>query len=469
MTELLEPSRLGPLAVACLGVWLHAADELLITTLSPAIVADIGGAALVAWTISLYELGSIVAGAAAALTAATLGVRAGMAGAALLYALGCAVSALAETMPVLLAGRLMQGVGGGGMMALSFVMVTRVFPPRLLPRVLAAISALWGSAAFVGPLVGGVFGELGLWRGAFWFFAVQAVGLALLVRRLLRDDHAASEEPPPRLPIWRLTALAGGVLAIASAGVYVAPVRSTLLVLLGVVLLALFLELDARRDRDRLLPLTARDLSTGPGAALLLVFAFSAATIAIHVYGPILMVTIAGVSLLTAGYVLALSSIGWSAAAILASGAPERRDPLLIWCGGLCLTASIFGFMVAAPAGAVAWIALFAALEGVGFGLAWTFILRRTLRLTSVGERDRLASAMPTTQRLGYAVGAALMGVAANAAGFRDGVSEADAPVVGAVVFAASLPLALIGLWALARLLSIKPAEPTAPRQRGPR
>ena len=50
-----------------------------------------------------------------------------------------------------------------------------------MPRVMAAVSALWGVAAFVGPLVGGVFADLDLWRGGFWFFAAQALVLAVWI------------------------------------------------------------------------------------------------------------------------------------------------------------------------------------------------------------------------------------------------------------------------------------------------
>ena len=87
----------GPsLAVVCLGVWLHAADSLLVATMLPAIVAEVGGEALVAWTIALYEIGSIVAGAASALLAMRHGLRLSMCAAALVFAAGCAVSAVRQ-------------------------------------------------------------------------------------------------------------------------------------------------------------------------------------------------------------------------------------------------------------------------------------------------------------------------------------------------------------------------------------
>jgi hypothetical protein len=69
-------------------------------------------------------------------------------------------------------------------------------------------------------------------------------------------------------------------------------------------------------------------------------------------------------------------------------------------------------------------------------------------------EKDRLASAIPTVQRLGYAVGAAYIGIVANAAGFADHIGAETARAVGFWIFAGSLPLAGLGLaaaWAFTR------------------
>lgn len=66
-SEFLASPYAPSLALVCLAVWLHAADSLIVATMLPSIVAEIGGAALVGWAVSLYEIGSIVAGAASAL------------------------------------------------------------------------------------------------------------------------------------------------------------------------------------------------------------------------------------------------------------------------------------------------------------------------------------------------------------------------------------------------------------------
>jgi hypothetical protein len=68
-SALVQSELFGRLALLCFGVWLHAADGLTVATIIPSIIADIGGATLIAWMFALYEIGSIVAGAASALLA----------------------------------------------------------------------------------------------------------------------------------------------------------------------------------------------------------------------------------------------------------------------------------------------------------------------------------------------------------------------------------------------------------------
>jgi predicted MFS family arabinose efflux permease len=457
--QLLGGGHVGRLLIICTGVWLHAADGLLVATMMPRIIADIGGASVVPWTIALYEVGSIAAGAASALLALRYGLRNAMVVAALTYMTGCIMSALAPEMGIMLAGRLAQGLGGGGLMALSFVAISSQFPRVLMPQVMAVVSMLWGVSAFLGPLVGGVFAAEGYWRGGFWFFALQAAGLAIWIWRGLRDaGDAAGARQAGRLPWRRLALLAAGVVLVAAAGIDVTPLRTTLLAAAGLVMLALFLRLDGRREQSRLLPPRALDPRDGVGAALLMVLSLSAATIAVGVYGPILMTRIHGVSELTAGYVLALSSIGWSVLAISVSGVPERLDGTMI-LGGVCLlTTSVVGFIFAVPEGPVWLIGLIAFIEGAGFGMAWTFILRRAQGLATDAEQERTASALPTMQRFGYALGAAYVGIVANAAGFADTPDIATAQSVGFWIFILSLPLAAVGIAATLCLVRRRPA-----------
>jgi MFS family permease len=173
-----------------LGIWLHAADELVMSTLITDIVSDIGGIELLGWTLALYELGSILAGAGMGLQVARSGLRPGFAMSALIYGAGCAVSAMAPTMEVMLLGRLAQGFGGGGLVAVAFIAVGKLFDRSIWPQLFALLSAIWGIAAFMGPLVGGLFAQADWWRGAFWFFGVQAAVLAGATYIIIPAQHA---------------------------------------------------------------------------------------------------------------------------------------------------------------------------------------------------------------------------------------------------------------------------------------
>jgi MFS family permease len=457
--EFLGSPYAASLALVCLAVWLHAADSLIVATMLPSIVAEIGGVALVGWSVSLYEIGSIVAGAASALLIMRFGLRTPTSMAAILFGFGCILSAVSPTMPLLLTGRALQGLGGGGLVAMGFVAVGLIFPRRYIARAMAAVSTLWGVSAFAGPLVGGFFVEYATWRWGFAFFACQAFALALWI--VLRSDAGVtrSTADATEFPVKRLSLLCLAVVLVAFGGVEVSILRTVPSVAAGLVCLIAFLWLDERAGDTRLLPRRPFDPWRPAGAALLMILSMSMATIAVTAFGPLLVTAIHGVSALTAGYIVACSSIGWTVMAVLVSGLPERFDRLMIALGMTVVTLSILGFLHAVPNGPVWLIAVFAAMEGGGFGMAWTFILRRTMGLAGADEVQRISGAIPTIQRLGYALGAAYVGIVANASGLLSIETAADAAKVARWVFASCVPFAAIGLIAMSVLVRDRTGE----------
>src|SRR5260221_3844439 len=108
--ELGDSGRLPQFILLCLGVWLHAADTLVTATIMPAVVEDIGGVAYVNWTISLYQIGSIVAGAATGALSRRLGLRRMLIAAAAVYRLGCIANGLTPDLAIMLIARLLPGL-----------------------------------------------------------------------------------------------------------------------------------------------------------------------------------------------------------------------------------------------------------------------------------------------------------------------------------------------------------------------
>ncbi len=454
-SEFISVVHLPSVALVCLAVWLHAADSLVVATMLPAIVGEVGGVKLVGWMVALYEIGSIIAGAASALSVMRYGFRIPMAVSALIFAAGCLLSSLGPDMPVILAGRLLQGAGGGGLVAMGFVVVSVVFDRRYTARILAVVSAFWGFSAFMGPLIGGIFVELATWRLCFAFFFLQALGLAIWILFRAPTHPRQQLVQQTRVPVLRLLVLSTSVICTAFASVAISGFKTSFFIGLGLLAFVVFLSIDGGKDdSNRLLPLAPLNPLTPAGATLSMILALAVATIPIAAFGPLFISAIHGASALTVGYIVACSSIGWTVTAITVSSAPERRDPIWICVGILMVILSIPGFLYAVPNGPLWLIAVVAAIEGGGFGVAWTFILRRTTALSAPADTQRIAAAIPTIQRFGYAVGAVYIGLVANAAGLASISNAAEAQMVARSVFIACLPpaiLALPGLWGLVR------------------
>lgn len=447
---------LGRFCFVALGILLHATNETMVATIMPGLVRDLSGVELVGWSLAIYELGAIVAGAAAGRLVSYVPLRTNMAVAALVFALGAAVCAAAPSMPVFLAGRLVEGFGGGALVSLAFVSVERLFPPRIWPQLFGIMAVVWGVSAFGGPLVGALVSEWLSWRWAFGIFTAGAIAMALTCFLVLTSPQATTRAqqagPLPRFPVAVLVVLAAAVSLIASAGVNVAPLRSSLLLLAGVAGLALFFWLDARNRAVHLFPDRLFDWRTPLGGGMVMVSMLSTATCSLAVYGPLLLTTLHGVPVLTAGWIIATEAIAWSVTAILVANTPPRREPAIIFAGAVMITAGIAGFAFAIPDGSLGLIFACAVLQGGGFGMAWPFVTRVIVAAAPEGQSTLASSAVPTMQRIGYATGSALAGIVANVAGFSQGLTRETAAAVAPWVFVAFLPLAAVGVIAAARI-----------------
>lgn len=434
--------------VSC-GVLLHSTNETMIATIMPAMVGDLSGVELVGWSLAVYELGAISAGAAAGRLVKYVPLRSNMVVAALLYAVGALLCAAAPSMPVFLLGRVTEGLGGGALVSLAFVSVERLFRPAIWPQLFAILSAVWGVAAFTGPLFGALAAEHLSWRWAFGLFSVAGLAMAttsftVLKGSAVRVDRRPGETAAP-FPFVPLGCLTLAVMAIALAGVSIEWLRSSILLGIGVVGLALFFALDASKPSSRLFPSHLFDWRSKVGSGMTMVAAFSVATCSFAIYGPLILTSLHGISVLTAGYIIAGESIAWSILSILVANAPPHRERIIIVGGAAMIATGIVGFAYAVPAGSIPLIVACAVMQGGGFGIAYPFVTRIIVGAAPEAERSIASSAVPTMQRIGYATGAALCGIVANASGFSEGLSGETAAVVAKWLFLAFVPLGLLG------------------------
>ncbi len=452
--DVVGEGRLPRFVLICMGVWITAADSLVTATIMPSVGADLGGYAYFGWATAGFLLGSVLAGASSGLLALRFGLRRATAAAGLLCAAGCALSAAGPDMASFLIGRVLQGLGGGWVVGFCSVAIGLLFPDRVLPRVYAAITGIWGVASLLGPLVGGIFADLGIWRWAFWFFAVQAVGVACAAYFMLpRGEQEGDENARVAWP--QLGLIAAGVVLIGLADIAHDFARSALLTAGGVALLMLMVWLDGRSS-VRLLPRGSGSMSSIPGSGFATMFLLTVASMGFAIYGPAILQTLAGLSALSAGYVVAVESVAWTVLGLMVAHLTGAWPVRMIRLGAVVATLGVFLSAFAFPAGSVAWVVIAGVFLGGGFGLSWAFMSQRVLASLPGEERAIGAAAMSTVRLTGSAVGAAAAAAVANLVGFSDGLSEASARSAGLWVFASIAPVAVLGVWAAWRL--------TAPR-----
>ncbi|MBO9709317.1 MAG: MFS transporter [Caulobacter sp.] len=436
-------------ALLCLGIWLNAADTLVTVTIMPSVAREIGGYQYFGWSIAAFLLGSILAGACSGKLSIRFGLRQATALAGVFYAVGCAMGALAPDFLVFVAGRLVQGLGAGAIVSLCYVAVSALFPESLWPRVYGAIAGVWGAATLLGPLCGGLFAEAGFWRGAFWLFVVQAVIFVVAVLVMVPSAPKAPEGG--RIPGRQLALLTIGVSLIAAAGVTPGRLLPAACAVLGLLAMAALLLVNGRSP-DRLLPSAAGDLRTATGLGLMVIFFCEAATVGFSVYGPTFIQVLHGAGPLLSGYVIGGIAAGWTILSFVVAGLPPHREGLAIRLGGAVIVAGVAWGAFEMVRGGLVGIAASMTLLGAGFGICWAFLAKRVISGAGEAEQALASGAVPTTQLMGGATGAAAAGALANALGFAHGVDPAAGAAHGLALFAAFIPLALVGFAAAWRL-----------------
>lgn len=467
---------LGMLTLISAGAF----EGMAVTTVMPVVVRELGGLGLYAMAFAAPVAAGVVGMVAAGRLTDRRGPTAPVLVGTALFGAGLVIAGTARSMETVVAGRLVHGLGAGMFTVALYVVVARVFPDHLQPKVFAAFAAAWVLPAIVGPSIGGVVATEVGWRWVFLAVPVLCVAAVLALRPALRvlpdsapgtedvaaiDDDIAAD-PGPRGAVLSALAAGLGALALHWAGQRLAdavtatdgttpapatagiPVAAAVGTLAGLTLLAVAV--------PRLVPRGTWRAARGLPTVVLLRGVLAAAFFGAEIFLPLLLQNERGLHPTQAGIALTLAALAWSLGSWLRGRRTADGDDRPVLVAGAVLIAIGIGTaaLTVAPGTPLVVTIVGWAFAGLGMGLTYPTLSLLTLRLSPVAEQGRNTSALQVNESLTTAAMLAVLGAVFAVLHARDGGAAYLVP------FALTAGLALLGALVAPRVGSAPASRP---------
>lgn len=410
--SLFAPGRAAAVAGAVLLVSMLAFEAIAVAAAMPAIAGALDGIGLYALafggTLATSVLGMVIAGRSCDRHGAWRATAIGLA----VFAAGLLAAGLAPTMAWVVAGRIVQGLGGGMLGVALYAGMGQAVPPALHPRLFALFAGAWVLPALAGPAVAALLVEWWGWRAVFLVVAALVPLPALALLPAFAQRRAAQHGPVPGAaglaPIgWAALAATGALLLHAASRSEQPGMAAALLGAGGLI---------AGAAAHRLLPSGSLQAHAGLPAVIALRGLVAAAFATGEVFIPLYLTHEHGWSLAAAAMALSAAALTWSAGSAWQArlrGEQARRRGLR--AGFLLLAGGIAGValqvMLALPPG---WVVAGWTIAGLGIGLAFPMLSVLVLQLSAPAEQGRNASALQLADALCSSAALALAGALFN-------------------------------------------------------
>ena len=354
-------------------IFLFAIDATIVSTSMPTIVAKLGGLELYSWVFSIYMLSSALTTPIFGKLADLYSKRRLMLAGIAIFFLGSILCGAAQSMEMMIAARAIQGLGGGAIYALAFIVVGILYPAEQRAKMQGIISGIWGLASILGPLGGGIIVENWNWRWVF-FVNIPLIGVAtaLIIVGLKEED---AERHKHALDVTGTGTLLVGLLLIFYALAQSAHAHHPLntetagIIAAGLAVLVLFLLIE-RRAPEPIIPLHLFRIrlyrSATAVATLCAMGVFGAIS-----YLPLYLQGVLGMTAWGTGVVILVLSMGWTMGSLVAGQGINHVGYRLVAIAGMLLLALGYWLLIAPQfkSGIVA-ITMSALVIGLGMGLA---------------------------------------------------------------------------------------------------
>ena len=448
-----------------LCILLAALDQTVVVPAVPAIATELGAFGHLSWIVTAYLLTSTAVTPIYGKLSDMYGRRALLLLALTVFILASMLCAMAGSLPVLIATRALQGVGGGGLMAMAQAAIADVVSPRERGRYQGYMAGMWGVASVGGPVVGGWFTDHLSWTYVFWMNVPLGIAAMVLCNRglkLLPVKHQRGRIDYLGAAIL-IAVVTAFLLVLSWGGIEYPWVSAPVLGLLAVALaLTAVLIWHQRHTPDAILPprMFADSVFT---RGVLLAFLTAVGLLGTTFLLPLFFQLVRGVDAATSGFdvipFLALNVVGAFTGGQLARWLGRTRVIIL---AGLALTT--LGFIGLSLVGGHAMTLVVACMiaVGVGIGVCLPNVL---VTVQNAAERDDVGTvtgALLFLRSLGGAFGTTMVGALLTGTytatlarhGFP-GIADLSASKPGGVLASAGPAARAAGLHALTNGFSL--------------
>jgi MFS family permease len=390
-----------------------ASEALAVVTVMPVVARDLGGLRLYGWVFSGFMLGNVIGIVVAGRESDRRGPAAPFVGGVLLFGAGLAIAGLAPSMAVLVAGRVLQGIGAGAVPAVSYAAIGRCFSGALRARMMAVLSTAWVLPGLAGPALAAEVAHLFGWRWVFLgLLPIVAVAGSIAVPALIRLGPPGADQVGEHRLVDGIRTAAGATMILA--GLSLAAASGAILAGVALILGGGAVGIPALR---RLLP--AGTLTAKPGLPAtilcrgLLTFTFFGA----DAYVTLTITVVRHHSLVVAGIAVTGATLAWTAGAWVQARLSDTWEGRRLVRAGLVIVLAGIGGMALSlrPAVPVAVALVSWTVAGLGMGLGYAPTSLMMLRMAPPGREGRASASLSLADVLGTAIGIGVGGAAVAA------------------------------------------------------
>jgi len=395
-------------------MFLGSLDQTIVAPALPTIARDLGSFDAVSWVVTAYLLSSTAITPIVGKLSDLFGRRGIIALSVAVFLVGSILCALAPTMLTLIIARGVQGLGGGGLIALSNTVIADIVSPRERGRYQGYISGMFAVSGVAGPVTGGVFAQYLNWTLIFWInIPLGLLAIYLSDRALRRLPRRVGKPSIDYLgSLLLIVATVALLLALTWGGHRYAWVSKEIvgLIVITVVVGAVFLR-HQRSTSEPLLPLAllANPVFRVTSTMAVLVMMVN---ISIGIYVPLYLQLQRGQSASSSGLMLILPLLGIVVGA-LSSGHYMRATGHYKRPPQIGLPAALLGLAVIALGVESLPLVVIGAclgLVGIGFGSAMPVMTVATQNAVAPRDIGIATAAHAFFRALGGMIGVALFG-----------------------------------------------------------